>query len=248
MKLIFVRHAEPDYAADSLTEKGWREAKLLSRRLVRLKNVEAWYGSPLGRAQATASRTLEKLGVAAETLPWLQEFRGRTPDPETGVERICWDYRPRLWKVRPLLHDSARWMEDAWMQGTNVYDIWRETAEGLDSVLARHGFHRDGPVYRCEENRKNCLVFFCHFGIAAVMTSYLMGLPPFELLQNFCMQPSSVTTLVTEERTRSEVIFRCTQWGDVSHLWAADEPCSTAGLFAEVYDGADNTIPRVEAP
>ena len=29
MKLIFVRHAEPDYAHDSLTEKGFREAGLL---------------------------------------------------------------------------------------------------------------------------------------------------------------------------------------------------------------------------
>lgn len=26
MRIIFVRHAEPDYANDTLTEKGWREA------------------------------------------------------------------------------------------------------------------------------------------------------------------------------------------------------------------------------
>ena len=26
MRLIFIRHAEPDYSIDSLTEKGWREA------------------------------------------------------------------------------------------------------------------------------------------------------------------------------------------------------------------------------
>ena len=32
MRLIFIRHAEPDYEHDSLTEKGWREAKLLARR------------------------------------------------------------------------------------------------------------------------------------------------------------------------------------------------------------------------
>lgn len=24
MRLIFIRHAEPDYSIDSLTEKGWR--------------------------------------------------------------------------------------------------------------------------------------------------------------------------------------------------------------------------------
>ena len=28
MKIIFIRHAEPDYSIDSLTEKGWREAEI----------------------------------------------------------------------------------------------------------------------------------------------------------------------------------------------------------------------------
>lgn len=35
MRLIFIRHAEPDYSIDSLTEKGWREAKLLAERTKR---------------------------------------------------------------------------------------------------------------------------------------------------------------------------------------------------------------------
>ena len=37
MRLIFIRHAEPDYSIDSLTEKGWREAKLLAERTKRWK-------------------------------------------------------------------------------------------------------------------------------------------------------------------------------------------------------------------
>ena len=28
MKLIIIRHGDPDYSIDSLTEKGWREAEL----------------------------------------------------------------------------------------------------------------------------------------------------------------------------------------------------------------------------
>lgn len=39
MRLIFIRHAEPDYEHDSLTEKGWREAKLLAVR------TKSWAGS-----------------------------------------------------------------------------------------------------------------------------------------------------------------------------------------------------------
>ena len=40
MRLLFIRHAEPDYSIDSLTEKGWKEAELLSRRLAQLRQEE----------------------------------------------------------------------------------------------------------------------------------------------------------------------------------------------------------------
>lgn len=39
MRLIFIRHGEPDYEHDSLTEKGWREAKLLAARTKDWANV-----------------------------------------------------------------------------------------------------------------------------------------------------------------------------------------------------------------
>ena len=36
MKLLIVRHGDPDYTIDSLTEKGWREARYLSQKLSKL--------------------------------------------------------------------------------------------------------------------------------------------------------------------------------------------------------------------
>ena len=35
MKIIFIRHGDPDYVNDSLTEKGIREAKLLAKRVAK---------------------------------------------------------------------------------------------------------------------------------------------------------------------------------------------------------------------
>ena len=60
MKLLIVRHGDPDYAIDSLTETGWIEAELLSDRLCKL-DVKAFYCSPMGRAQDTAKATLGTL-------------------------------------------------------------------------------------------------------------------------------------------------------------------------------------------
>ena len=36
MRIMIIRHGDPDYSIDSLTEKGLREAELLSHRLIRL--------------------------------------------------------------------------------------------------------------------------------------------------------------------------------------------------------------------
>ena len=77
MKLMLIRHAEPDYAVDSLTEKGRREAELLSRRLARIPDISGIYVSPLGRAQDTAKPSLAACGREAETLEWLREFNVR---------------------------------------------------------------------------------------------------------------------------------------------------------------------------
>lgn len=73
MRLILIRHAEPDYVRDSLTEKGWREAELLSER-VSGWDVTEFFCSPLGRAKDTASKTLKKMNRTAVTADWLSEF------------------------------------------------------------------------------------------------------------------------------------------------------------------------------
>ena len=80
MRILIIRHGDPDYVHDSLTEKGWREAELLKNRLIR-EPMSAIYCSPLGRAQATAQPTLTALGRTAETCDWLQEFDGKIIDP-----------------------------------------------------------------------------------------------------------------------------------------------------------------------
>lgn len=242
MKILFVRHAEPWYAIDSLTEKGHREAELLSRRLSKL-DVKAFYTSPLGRARETARYTLEKTGREAEILPWLAEFRGKSIDPENGSLRIPWDYKPSVWMNREQLRSMDDWLKDRLFQGSNVDAVWEETKHGLDALLDKHGYVRDGRIYRAENNRPDTIVLFCHFGIMMACLSHLIGISPMNLWHGFCAQPSSVTTVITEERVKGEVAWRCMQLGDISHLYAEGEPYSTAALYPECYTGVDSTNP-----
>lgn len=242
MKIIFVRHAEPYYANDSLTKKGHREAELLSLRLAKL-DVKAFYTSPLGRARETARYTLERVGREAQVLPWLAEFRGYSIDPENGHHRIPWDFKPSVWMDRKSLRDMDTWADDELLAGGDVKKIWLETIEGFDALLEAHGYIRDGHIYRAQDNKPETIVLFCHLGIMMACLSHLIGITPINLWHGFSTQPSSVTTVVTEERVKGEVSWRCMQLGDISHLYAADEPYSTAALFPECYSGVDSTNP-----
>ncbi len=74
MRILLIRHGDPDYKNDTVTEKGAREVALLSDRLAK-ENIDKIYCSPLGRAQDTAKPTAEKIGKEIHTLPWLAEIK-----------------------------------------------------------------------------------------------------------------------------------------------------------------------------
>lgn len=243
MRILLIRHAEPDYTVDSLTPKGRVEAELLSRRMVKY-DVRDFYVSPLGRAKDTAAYTLEKLGREAETLPWLREFRGSYPDPETGERRVvAWDVKPRIWTAFPGVTQIDTWCDTPAFAGGDVKEIWQETTAGVDELLGRYGYVKDGPVWKCENNGDFTIALFCHFGISMAILGYLTDVSPMVLWQHTMCLPSSLTEVVTEERIKGEVIFRMTKLGDLTHLEASGEVRSTAGLFPEVYTGFDSTNP-----
>ena len=73
MRLLFIRHGDPDYTHDTLTEQGIREAKALARLIPSL-GVGGCYVSPLGRARKTAQLALEGTGIIPVEKDWLQEF------------------------------------------------------------------------------------------------------------------------------------------------------------------------------
>ena len=91
MKLLIIRHGDPDYEHDSLTETGRREAELLSKRIAPM-TIRDYYVSPLGRAKATAEPTLTLANRTAKELDWLREFSIRVHRPDLeGLSYVPWD-------------------------------------------------------------------------------------------------------------------------------------------------------------
>ena len=130
MKLLIVRHGDPDYSIDSLTEKGWREAEYLSQKLTKL-TVKDFYVSPLGRAKDTASCTLKKMGRTAEEKEWLREFRPPINRPDVTEHRmIAWDWLPQDWMAEEKYFRYDCWYDTDIMKDSDVKKEYDWVASG----------------------------------------------------------------------------------------------------------------------
>ena len=240
MKLIFIRHGEPDYTIDSLTEKGWREAEILSNRMAKTK-MDYIYVSPLGRAKDTAKPTLEKTGRSAIELPWLQEFPIWIPKPggKEGEMKVAWDWLPEDWTRTEYFYDKDNWDQNPVLKEFKAGEEVNMINSNFDNLLKEHGYERDGNMYKAIKANNDTIVFFCHFALTCVLLGHLLGVSPMVMWHGFCAAPTSVTTVATEERRAGKAIFRMLSYGDTSHLYEAGEPISFAARFCECYDNKD---------
>ena len=265
MRLLIIRHGDPDYEKDSLTEKGWREAGLLAERLAGIE-VAKFYTSPLGRAKDTAAPALKVMKRTAEECEWLREFAPRIRRPDVADrDMIAWDWLPADWTVHEEFFRHELWASNEIMQaGTNFMEAEHsmeaahsmeavhsmEAGKGVgaeyawvcrqfDTLLARHGYVREGDIYRARRANRDTIVLFCHFGVECVLLSHLMNVSPMILWHHLCAAPSSVTSVYTEERREGIAIFRVNAFGDISHLYAGNEEPAFAARFCETYDCTD---------
>lgn len=236
MRLLIIRHGDPDYEKDSLTPKGWQEAELLSERISKM-DVKDFYVSPLGRAKDTASLTLQKMNRIAKECKWLQEFTPFIHRPDfPNEEKIVWDWLPQDWTKQEEFFQRNLWTNHNAMQEGKVKEEYDWVIGNFDSLLAEHGYVREGDFYRVEHSNRDTLVFFCHFGLECVLLSRLMNVSPMILWHHVCAAPSSVTTIYTEERRKGTAAFRVCGFGDTSHLYAGGIEPAFSGRFCETYD------------
>ena len=235
MNLVFIRHAEPDYTIDSLTEKGFREAKLLAERTKDWK-VDEVYLSPLGRAQDTASFSLKNWDIEPVTYQWLQEFYYRINDPVTGEKRIAWDFMPEYFTRQDDLHDKNAWADTEVMKSGEIGKYYDRVVEGLNGILEGHGYHALGRgLFEVDNHSDETLVFFCHLGVSFAMIGYLTQIAPPALWQGFFVPPTGIMIMTSEEREPGKAVFRMQNFGDTRHLVTKGEPISASGYFARIF-------------
>lgn len=241
MNLVFIRHAEPDYSIDSLTPRGWVEAKTLAPRVAKWK-VKEFYVSPMGRAKATAKEGMALTGRTPVELPWLREFGVALTRPDGKKGEIYWDLLPDELAAEEGFRDERTWTDCGFLADTDARAYYDKLISCFNGLLEQHGYRRNGNCYTPLAPNSDTLVFFCHMGVTLTLTAYLLGISPMLLTNGACCAPSGITVLTTQHRTPEQAAFRLRVMGDVSHLTGAGITPSSMAFFEEVY-GAEPMAP-----
>lgn len=234
MRILIIRHSDPDYSNDTITEKGQREAEMTALRLAKY-NIKSCCVSPLGRARDTAFYTLKKLGLDPESPDWMCRYQVLVTDKKTGEKHSPWDMLPEYWTAVPEYYSKDKWCSVPPFSESGMKDVYDSVCSGLDEVLERHGYKREENFYRVTAPNEDTIAFFCHFGVETLMLSHLLNISPVLMWHGFIAAPSSVTILTTEERREGTAYFRMSEFGGTEHLYLYGETPSKAGSFSETF-------------
>ena len=261
MKLLFIRHGQPNYTLDTLTRTGTKQARMLAKyfRETRTK-IDYIYTSPLGRAKKTAHYTARKLKIEPVVLDWLHEFSAKVDfkDAETGSPsditlayndlkqifpghkgHVPWDMLTSFLNNNPDYLESFTWKDVEMMNHSDILSQYDQVTAEFDQLLANHGYTRDNNYYSTEQGNHDTIAIFSHFGIGTVLFAHLLNISPFSLWHGTCSTPSSITEFVTEEREKGVVNFRLIQLGATPHLDYNFMERDFRGRFCECYEDED---------
>ncbi|MFX3632741.1 MAG: histidine phosphatase family protein [Candidatus Pristimantibacillus sp.] len=231
MRLYLIRHADPDYANDTITEPGHLEAQALAKRLM-LEGIERIYSSPIPRAVHTMEYTAKLMGIEPTIEPWMAELAGWRINGRDGQPRASWNVDGEIVREKEPFPQKADWADFGPFANQDFSTRYEQLQEQSDQFLTSLGYVREGGRYRIVEPNQQKIAIFCHLGFGLTWLSHLLEIPVTSMWTGFWKAPSSVTTILLDERSKQWAIPRCLGVGDTSHLYESGLPISSHGIIA----------------
>ncbi len=233
MRLAIIRHADPDYPNHTITPAGRLEARALAERLRRCP-PDRLYSSPLERARHTAQATADALGKPVSIESWTTEIGELQLDAPPCQGFCAWDLHGEVIRRATPLPSHDTWHELPPLAAPRFRERFDRIRKDSDAFLARHGYERDGGVYRVRRPNRETIAVFCHGGFGLTWLAHLLEIPLSLMWAGFFLPPSSVSTVLFDERTPGIAVPRCLAVGDTSHLYAAGLPIQPSGIKANL--------------
>ena len=227
MLLYIVRHGDPIYEPDSLTELGKLQEKALVKRFS-VYGLDRVYTSPLERAKMTAAPTCEALGITPEVLDWTSENLTfddfSVPCPGGGRTWSFGSVRNTVYK-----NSESDWLGEKWYEAfpfcnCNAKAGFERIQRGSDAFLSSLGYTRDGMIYRIDRPSEEKVAVFCHYGTGTTWIAHLLGLTPPAVWSTFLINHSSLTVFRFPNDKEGFISPMCLALSDCSHLYEAGLP------------------------
>ena len=194
MNLYIVRHGNPNYSTDRLTDLGHKQAESVANAMLGL-GIDEIHSSPLGRAQETAGHLADKLGLPVITEPWAHEVWNYVPDGRGGTT-LSVEMDPTFLRS-PEVEGNPNWASMPEFNGADgVLGMINEVESGAAEMLRKQGYVLEGSRFKITDpanpNEKN-IALFCHAGLFLVLTSFLLQMPRLTAWHSFSMDHTGMT-------------------------------------------------------
>ena len=227
MILYSVRHGEPIYGPDTLTELGQKQAQALVHRFEK-SGLDRIFSSPMGRARETAQPTADALGLPVKIEPWMREIWPElAPVMDNGKRSFVIDLPADILRSPENRDHYEDWYNMPAMERIEGKQVMNRVSRHSDDFLRRLGYRRvqDG-VYQEEQPNDEHVAVFCHAGFGITWMTHLLGVPPHLIWSSFYMTHTGVTVVKFEKNPSGLVTPRCLCWSDMSHLLDSGLPYS----------------------
>ena len=224
MYLYYIRHGDPIYDPDSLTELGHEQAKALSKRFA-LLGLDEIYCSTSMRAQMTAQPTCDILGKEKVLLDWANEcyaWEDTFAVDENG--NACWAFANDGWRKKlnskEVLDLGFNWHTHPFFKDTPLKGGTKRVDKCLDDFMLKLGFvhNRENSTYKSIKPTHERVALFAHEGFGKLFLSCLLDIPYPLFSTRFELGHSSVTVIYFESSGK-EIYPRVLQWSNDSHLY-----------------------------
>ncbi len=233
MLLYIIRHGDPDYTTDTLTERGWEQAEAVAKRLA-ASGINRVFSSPMGRAKQTAEPTCRLLGLDYTVEEWSHEIGDEhrlTPYPDGKLKSVSLVDRVDLRRDGAVQLDFEHAFECPGFSSSNMKDALDTISAGGRDFLARLGYKEEDGVYRITEPNDDKVALFCHAGMGRILVSYLLHVPLHLMWAGFHYTHTGVTVIEFKNQKTGFTVPRMLCYSDTSHLYAHGPDMRYCGKF-----------------
>lgn len=227
MLLFYVRHGDPIYDPDSLTEQGKRQAEVLVNRMKRC-NPSKIYASSSNRAMMTAKPTCDALGVDMEILDWCNESYAASTFWYKDETASSWMFSHPVTK-KLLATNEIRSLDRDWYKHPFLNEKMPHLKKGIDRMqnetdafMLSLGYRHEGNGYIAERPNNDRVALFAHQGFGLAFLSALLDIPYPLMSLRFDLSHSSMT--VIEFGGDGFVVPKVLQLSNDSHIFASELP------------------------